>query len=733
MRAYQKEFIELALELGVLRFGEFTLKSGRVSPYFFNAGRFNTGYAAARLGRYYADAAAIAAHPARAPALDLDPAHPAYLIYTSGSTGKPKGVIVTHRGIPNLAAVEIESFGIDTQSRVLQNASLSFDAAVWEMFACLSSGATLVLKTDGRSNGEALGRLIREHGVTHATLPPALLGELPEDLPLSTLIVAGEACPSEVVDRWSVGRQMINAYGPTETTVCATMSAALSVGSGAPIGRPIWNVRVYVLDGCLEPCSVGVVGELYIGGLGVARGYWDRSGLTAERFVADRFGGSGSRMYRTGDLARWRADGVLEFVGRADAQVKLRGFRIEPGEVEAALLGCAGVHQAAVVVREESSGQRRLVGYVAAGSGAQLEGPALRAQLSDRLPDYLVPSAIVVLDRLPLTPNGKLDRGALPAPEGLSGRAYRGPRTPAEEVLCGLFAEVLGLARVGLDDNFFELGGHSLLATRLISRVRATLDVELSIRSLFEAPTVEGLSRRLGDSQGARPALVRAATRPAEIPLSYAQRRLWFLDRLEGPSGTYTIPLAVRLSGALDLEALEAALCDVVDRHESLRTVFPDRGGVPRQEILSGPAARVALSVTAVSETELAGALSSAAGRGFDLARELPLRAHVFVLGDCEHVLLVALHHIAGDGWSMGRLTGDLGRAYGARLKGAVPAFAALPVQYADYTLWQHTVLGEESDPDEWDRTAACVSGPRLWRGFLSKSICRSTVRVLRS
>ena len=282
---------------------------------------------------------------------------------------------------------------------------------------------------------------------------------------------------------------------------------------------------------------------------------------------------------------------MLEFAGRADAQVKLRGFRIEPGEIEAELLGHPAVLQAAVIARAEGSGSRRLVGYVVAAAGADLDVGALRGHLARRLPDYMVPPAFVVLDRLPLTANGKLDRAALPAPEPVSGRGWRGPRGPAEEVLCGLFAEVLGLPRVGIDDNFFELGGHSLLATRLVSRIRSTLDVELAIRSLFEAPTVEALARRLSEAGRARPGL-RRMVRPAEIPLSFAQRRLWFLNRLEGPSATYTIPLAVRLTGELDAAALEAALGDLVERHESLRTVFPDALGVPRQLILEGPAAR---------------------------------------------------------------------------------------------------------------------------------------------
>ncbi len=469
-----------------------------------------------------------------------------------------------------------------------------------------------------------------------------------------------------------------------------------------------------MLDGGLGLCPSGVIGELYVAGAGLARGYVGRADLTGERFVADPYGGPGSRMYRTGDLARWRADGVLEFVGRADAQVKLRGFRIEPGEIEAALLGHAGVGQAVVLVREDHPGKARLVGYVVAAADAGVDAAALRAHLQRRLPDYMVPSSFVFVARFPLTANGKLDRGALPAPEAEAGRVYRGPRTPAEEILCSLFAEVLGVPRVGIDDNFFALGGHSLLATRLISRIRTTLDVELAIRVLFEAPTVEGLARRLDEAGAARPAL-RPLARPLEIPLSFAQRRLWFLDRLEGPSGTYTIPVAVRLKGELDLSALEAALGDVVARHESLRTVFPDRLGVPRQEILTGDAGRPRLVVASLREAALSAALSSVAGRGFDLSAEPPLRAHVFALGLHEHVLLLVLHHIAGDGWSMRPLWRDLGAAYGARLRGSAPRLPGLPVQYADYTLWQHGLLGAESE------AGSAIAGQlAFWRGALA-------------
>ena len=491
-----------------------------------------------------------------------------------------------------------------------------------------------------------------------------------------------------------------------------------------PIGRPIWNTRAYVLDGSLEPVPAGVVGELYIAGVGLARGYLNRAGLTAERFVADphgaTHGAAGSRMYRTGDLARWRSDGVLEFLGRADAQVKLRGFRIEPGEIEAVLLRQAGVSQAAVIAREDGGGNKRLIGYVvAAAAGVAIDTAALRAALGRQLPDYMVPSALVVLERLPLTPNGKLDRRALPEPEASSAAVQRAPRNPQEAILCALFAEVLGRERVGIEDNFFELGGHSLLATRLIGRIRAVLSVEVSIRSLFEAPSVAALSSQLSSAARASRAPLARWPRPAEIPLSYAQRRLWFLDRLEGgaeapaagsgTAGTYVIPLAVRLSGRLDRAALEGALCDLVERHESLRTLFPDTLGVPRQWILEPAAARPGLQLQAVDEAGLPAALTAAVARGFDLAGELPLRAHLFELGAEEHVLLCCCITSPATAGRWVRCRGTCRRSTGRAARVAAAELEPLPVQYADYTLWQRGGAGGGGRRRQRDRAAAFV------------------------
>src|SRR5213080_2318416 len=667
--------------------------------------RDRLGGHAARVVELDSEAAAIAAQPSSAPASAVRPQNLAYVIYTSGSTGTPKGVAVTHGSLANVLLAMREQTGVARRDRLMAVTTLAFDISALELFLPLISGAGVaVAPREIVSDPRALARMVEKTGTTLLQATPTLWHALTSDggegLQSLTMLVGGESLTGNLSAALrDLGRQVTNLYGPTETTIWSAVKVLDEDDAETPpIGRPIWNTRVYVLDSCLEPVPVGVVGELYISGAGVARGYLGRGGLTGERFVADRFAAAGSRMYRSGDLARWRWDGVLEFVGRADQQVKVRGFRIEPGEIEAALLGHGGVSQAAVVARAGGAGGTQLVGYVVLAAGCAADAGELRAHVGARLPEYMVPSAIVVVDGFPLTANGKLDRSALPAPE-FRPSVGRLPRSPQEELLCALFAEVLGVERVGIDDDFFALGGHSLLATRLISRIRSSLDVEVSIRSLFEAPTVSALVECLRDARVGRAAL-RAVDRPAQVPLSFAQRRLWFLERLEGGGSTYTMPLAVRLRGELDVAALEAALWDVVERHESLRTIFPERDGVPRQEILAASASRVRLLLRDLREEELAGALASATQAGFDLSREVPLRAHLFALGAREHVLLLVLHHIAGDGWSLGPLGRDLSRSYAARVSGGVADFAPLGVQYADYTLWQQAVLGEESDAE---------------------------------
>ncbi|MEU7187877.1 non-ribosomal peptide synthase/polyketide synthase [Streptomyces sp. NPDC045369] len=635
----------------------------------------------------------------------LLPAHPAYVIHTSGSTGPPKGVVVTHTGLHALVTAQVARFGLRPGSRVLQLASPGFDASLMETLMAFASGAALVVPPPGPLGGDALAEFLARERVTHCLVPPSVLDTVPyAPLPdLETLVIGGEAGTAGLVARWSPGRRMINAYGPTEATICATLSEPLCGDGIPPIGAPVTHSRAYVLDAALRPVPPGVAGELYLAGAGPARGYLNRPGLTAERFVACPFGAAGERMYRTGDLARWRLDGQLEFVGRADDQVKVRGVRIEPGEVEAALTTHPAVARAAVAVRTDASGTARLVGYVVAAPRHPAPAPgALREFLRARLPEHLVPAAVVLLDTLPLTAAGKLDRHALPGPAFPPSLAGRAPRTPEEEVLCGLFAEVLRLPSVSPDDSFFDLGGDSLLATRLAGRIRSALGTELDLRTFFASPTVAGTAGRLRTTRRARPAL-RRMPRPEAVPLSPAQRRLWFLHRMEGPSATYNIPLAMRLTGPLDATALRTALVDVTERHEVLRTVLPETDGVPRQTVLGRDAALAVVTVTDATgwdEAEVTERVSAAARRSADLTRELPLRADLLVLGPEEHVLVLVLHHIAADGWSLGPLWRDLAHAYAARRAGRPPTLPHLPVQYADYALWQHELLGDPADPN---------------------------------
>ena len=632
----------------------------------------------------------------------------AYVIYTSGSTGQPKAVVVTHRGINNFFRAMQDDFPLESHDRLLAVTTLGFDISALEIFLPIISGARLsLLLKEFVEDLSALPRRIKETGTTILQATPTYWHSITRDHDEAfqniQMLIGGEVLSKELcLWLYGLGRRLTNLYGPTETTIWSTIAnlGDDSTGGPPPIGRPIWNTQVYVLDGNLRPVPVGVGGELYIAGAGLARGYLNRPGLTAERFVANPFGRKrGERMYRTGDLAKWRGDGNLEYLGRVDEQVKIRGYRIEPGEIETVLMRHEDIAQAVVVAREDEPGEKRLVGYVVSAKAGGIETAGVRRYLEGTLPDYMVPAAIMVLEKLPLTQNGKLDRKALPAPEFRATSKWSAARTVQEEILCTLFAEILHVANVGIHDNFFELGGESLLAARLVGRIRGTLNIELSIRVLFEAPTVSSLAERLNDGRAVRPA-VRAGMRPAEVPLSFAQYRLWFLDRLEGRSATYNIPLALRLVGALDRAALEAALRDLIQRHETLRTIFPEKLGVPRQEILDAETVHSSLIVIPTTEEALPQELAAAACRGFDLATEVPLRTYLFGLSEREHVLLLVIHHIAGDGWSMRPLARDLAHAYTARCEGTEPELPELTVQYADYTLWQHQVLGSESDPD---------------------------------
>ncbi|WP_194915726.1 non-ribosomal peptide synthetase, partial [Catenulispora rubra] len=634
----------------------------------------------------------------------LLPAHPVYVIHTSGSTGLPKGVVVTHQALVNHLRAAGQRVLLRAGDRLLAVTTVSFDIAALELFLPLVCGAAVVLaERETVRDAAALRELVDAGGVTAVQAVPSLWRALlsgEADWPRGVrVLVGGEALSEELAGRMrELGLSAVNLYGPTEATVWATSA---EVGEGpVTIGRPFANMRAYVLDGFLQPVPAGVAGELYLAGAQLARGYLGRPGLSAERFTAAPFGPRGERMYRTGDLARWRGDGMLECLGRVDTQVKVRGFRIELGEIEAALERHELVAQAAVTVDGSGAGDQRLAGYVVPRAGARVDVADLRAHLARSLPEYMIPSAVVVLEELPLTANGKVDRKALPAPDytGLAG-AGRAPVTVQEELLCQAFAQVLRLPAVGVEDDFFALGGHSLLAMRLIIRVRAVLGAELPLRMLYERPTPAGLAAWMGEAGAGRAALV-PMVRPERVPLSFAQRRLWFLGQLEGPSVTYNIPLVLRLTGDVDRKALAEALRDVVGRHEVLRTVFLAENGEPYQRVLKVEDSGFELVVEVVSQESLSSAVSGAVAYAFDLSAEVPLRATLFALGEDDHALVVLVHHIAGDSWSMAPLARDVSVAYAARLRSAAPVWEPLPVQYADYALWQRELLGSEDDPD---------------------------------
>ncbi|MFF2027040.1 amino acid adenylation domain-containing protein, partial [Streptomyces sp. NPDC058171] len=660
----------------------------------------------------------------------LLPDHSAYVIYTSGSTGRPKGVVVPHRGVVSLCEQHAAGpvygpvqAGADGEPlRVALTTSLSFDAS-WNQLSALFVGHTLHVADETTwRDPELLVRWLEEQRIDFVEITPSYLRLLANEGLLdggdrrpARIGVGGEAVDGELWQwlRSADGVEAFNFYGPTECTVDVAV-ARIADSAGPVVGRPVANTRVYVLDGRLRPTAPGAVGELYVAGAGLTRGYLGRTDLTAERFVACPFE-EGARMYRTGDRVRWNRDGLLEFLGRVDDQVKVRGFRVELGEVQAAVVAHPAVVQGVVVAREDVPGDVRLVAYVVLdGSGVADPAVVIRAFVGERLPGYMVPSAVVVLDELPLSTNGKVDRKALPAPDFVAGEG-RAPANVREELLCAAFAEVLGLDRpVGVDDDFFRLGGHSLLAVRLVSRVRVVLGVEVPLRVLFEAPTVAGLAGRLTPTVVARPALT-AGERPERVPLSFAQQRLWFLSQLEG-GAAYNVPAVLDLSGEVNREALAAALRDVIGRHEVLRTVCRTVDGEPYQQVVDPAELDWELQVVAgVAAEDLNAVVAEAAGHVFDLASELPVRAWLVESGLGVQTLVLVLHHIASDGWSRAPLARDLSRAYEARCAGRAPEWEPLPVQYADYALWQRRLLGDEGDPESvMSRQMA------YWRGVLA-------------
>ena len=684
------------------------------------------------------DFSAVADEPEEAPQDLASPAHLAYVIYTSGSTGNPKGAMNAHRGVVNRLAWMQDEYALAADDVVLQKTPFSFDVSVWEFFWPLMVGARLVLaRPGGHKDPVYLAGLIGQERVTTLHFVPSMLAAFLDAAPAGTcgslarVVCSGEALSAELAARFfgwmdaggGHGAALHNLYGPTEAAVDVTCwPCARGEASGSvPIGRPVANTRIHVLDPAGNPVPVGIPGELHIAGVQVGRGYLGRPALTAEKFVPDPFGPPGARMYRTGDRVRWRADGALLFLGRMDFQVKLRGFRIELGEIESRLLRHPAVSASVAVVREDAATGPRLVAYVVAKDGAAVPAAAeLRAHLRETLPEHMVPSVFVPMEALPLTGSGKVDRRALPEPEGADAAAeYVAPRTQTEQVLAAVWGELLGAARVGVADGFFDLGGHSLLATRLGSRVRGELGVEVPVRAVFEHPTLgafaDEVDRLLRASAGTEAPPIRPAERTGDLPLSFAQERLWFVDRLEPGSPVYHMPFQYLLRGPLDPDALRRAFGEIVRRHEVLRTSLPFTGEQPVQHV--APPAPVDLPLHDLRhlpeeerEAEAQRVMHDIATRAFDLERGPLFRAALVRTADDEHVLQVNLHHVISDGWSIGVLWDELSALYAAFAEGRPSPLAGLPIQYADFAVWQRAWLSgevEEAQLGYWRRKLA--------------------------
>ncbi|HVR99853.1 MAG TPA: amino acid adenylation domain-containing protein, partial [Thermoanaerobaculia bacterium] len=648
------------------------------------------------------------------PVRDLEADQLAYGLYTSGSTGRPKGVMVPHGALARYVEAVQPVYGIGPADRVLQFCSISFDTSLEEIMPCLTGGAELVLRTDAMLESpvvflESCGA----RGITAVSLPTAYWHEVAaRDLPLPPglrlVILGGERALLERVEAWREHTQgyprLVNTYGVTEATIVSTAvdlearSAAEGRGE-VSIGRVIDGAEAYLLDREGEPVPLGTLGELFLGGGLLARGYLGRPDLTAERFVPHPFAAEpGARLYRTGDLARALAGGELEFAGRADRQIKVRGYRIEVEEIESRLLRHPEMEAAVVVVREDQPGEKRIVAYVVLRGS--VSPAALRAFVREALPDYMTPGAYVALPALPLTPNGKLDRRALPPPEPVAveeaAEGYAAPSDPIEELLAAIWAEVLGLARVSVHDDFFALGGHSLLATQVVSRIRAALGAEVALRQLFESPTVAELARAVRSARQEEPRmpLVRVPQSAEGLPLSFAQQRLWVIDQLEPGSAAYNIPLAVRLTGEVDPGRVERIFARVVARHETLRTTFAEREGRPVQVIAPELALQmpvVDLSHLEEAEREALRLARAEAAQPFDLRRGPLLRLALIRLDEQDHLLLMTMHHIVSDGWSMGVLLREIAVLY------EDSPLPELAVQYADFAVWQRSWLQGEA------------------------------------
>lgn len=639
----------------------------------------------------------------------------AYIIYTSGSTGRPKGVAVSHKSICNRVMWAVEQFGIGTQDRFLQRTSFSFDASIWEIFAPLVSGGTLVLtRANDNHDSYYLNQLIKARKVTLAQFVPSLLSNLMADngldgcSSLRRVFCGGEALSRDLQDRFfaTLNSGLQNLYGPTEVAIDATSFSCDPGNERVFIGKPLCNVRLYITTKSMQPVPFGFNGELLVGGVGVARGYFRRPALTAERFVPDPYSGvPGARLYRTGDRVRYYSDGNIAYEGRLDLQVKLRGYRIEPGEIESQLMAIKGIEKAKVLIREDTPGLMHLVGYVVVDEPSNFNSADVQGVLGEFLPDFMVPNFIVPVDRFPLTPNGKLDEKKLPAPAVFfDGEQQVKPRNLLESKLAELWCEVLRVPSIGIHDNFFALGGHSLLSTQIIARARKTFQLDLSLRALFDFPTIAQLAQEIAARQvdAIELAPLVASKRGEMIPLSFAQNRMWFLEQLEGANPNYSIPMALSLAGTLDMDALKKSFNHIRARHEVLRTTFKSVDGSPVQVI--EPEAKLEPEIISIEHlsaeaqvVEVERQIAANVAHLFNLETGPLLKVSILCLSPSKHVLLVNMHHIISDGWSIGILINEVAHCYDAYSRGKKPELPDLPIQYADYAIWQGENLKGEA------------------------------------
>ena len=659
-----------------------------------------------------------ATEPRTNPQVRSTPDNLVYVIYTSGSTGVPKGVAVRHRNLVNYTHFIQQRLELEKYPQGLHFATVSTlgaDLGNTCIYPALISGGCLhVISYSVSTDSQRFANYARHYPLDVLKIVPSHLqalldsAEATQVLPRKYLILGGETLSPQLVEKvqnLDASCEILNHYGPTETTV-GSLTLRLKEFNGKqfptssiPIGRPIANTQIYILDAHQQAVPVGVVGELYIAGAGVAAGYLNQAERTAERFLPNPFvDDTQARMYRTGDLARYLPDDNVEFLGRGDDQVKIRGFRVELGEIESVLRKHPAVKQAVVLTQPDLRGDQRLLAYVVGHRDSQTSADQLRAFVKEQLPDYMVPAAIVILAKLPLTPNGKIDRQALPAPEEAPTKTYVPPRTPTEEVLANIWAQVLRLDRVGVHDDFFEIGGHSLLATQVISRLHRTLKVDLPLRTLFEAPTVAKLTQQIENARAGKEGLlappITRVSRDQDLPLSYAQQRLWVLDQLEPNNPLYNIPRALRITGALNIEALEKSLNEIVRRHESQRTTFTVADAKPVQVIARSltipfPLRDLTSLPDARRETEASRIAREEAQTPFDLAKGPLVRAALLKVAADEHVLLLTMHHIVSDAWSAGVFLQELSELYEAFSAGKPSPLPELAIQYADYAAWQ--------------------------------------------